>query len=206
MKCKLFAVVALLAAAGMAHGYQLGLAETSNVDNGDGTATVTLDLTIAMEGAIDIDTMSALAIGADGVPGLSAMTAPYAYSAGTATAWGGVFSLAPAPVYPIGAPASAPPYAYDGSDGYDAQMIVDGYDLGGFGAASTNPVLGTITLTAPGGSVIDYKVSAADASSSDYMVYEMPPKYGSLTVTYIPEPGTALFMLLAGGLGLIRRR
>jgi len=202
---KLLVLFMVLGMASMAQGYQLGLAETSNVDNGDGTATVTLDLTIAMEGAIDIDTMSALAIGAS-EPGLSAMTAPYAYSAGTATAWGGGFSLAPAPVYPIGAPASAPPYAYDGSDGYDAQMIVDGFDLGGFGAASTDPVLGTITLTAPTGSVIDYKVSAADASSSDYMVYEMPPKYGSLTVTYIPEPGTALFMLLAGALGLIRRR
>ena len=202
---KLLVLFMVLGMASMAQGYQLGLAETSNVDNGDGTATVTLDLTIALEGAIDIDTMSALAIGAD-LPGVSAMSAPYAYSAGTATAWGGGFSLAPAPVYPIGVPASAPPYMYDGSDGYDAQLIVDGFDLGGFGAASTDPVLGTITLTAPGGSVIEYQVSAADASSSDYMVYEMPPKYGSLSVTYVPEPGTALFMLLAGALGLIRRR
>ena len=202
---KLLVLFMVLGMASMAQGYQLGLAETSNVDNGDGTATVTLDLTIALEGAIDIDTMSALAIGAD-LPGVSAMSAPYAYSAGTATAWGGGFSLASAPVYPIGVPASSPPYMYDGSDGYDAQLIVDGFDLGGFGAASTDPVLGTITLTAPGGSVIEYQVSAADASSSDYMVYEMPPKYGSLSVTYVPEPGTALFMLLAGALGLIRRR
>lgn len=104
--------------------------------------------------------------------------------------------MPPAPGYPIGVSDSANGIAYD------SQFIMDGYDLGDSMGMFTGGLLWTIVLNIPKVNLpygLDF--FAADAMGPGGVPYQAPPTPG-----FIPEPGTALFMLLAGTLGLIRRR
>jgi hypothetical protein len=173
--------------AGLAHGYALTVVETAVVDNG-GSYTSTVEVQVVLEGAPDIDTATALGLGSTDAAG--AMTLD-AYT----TVWPSWSILPPMP-YVIGATAGDP---------YAVQMVAEGYDLGGFGTPSVGDgvtaVVGTATITHAGN--VNLTVSAADLASSDFSAYQTN-LFGSTVLT--PEPGTALFLLLGGLLGLVRRR
>ena len=193
---KLLALFMVLGVASVAHGYVLGLTQTGEVDQGT-SIHFTIDLTVALEGAVALDTLTAMGIGT--------MTDPLAatiVSITPASGWG-PFSNPPPPGYAIGVSDSA------NGTAYDSQFIMDGYDLGDSMANFTGGLLWTmvlnvpkVNLLAPQYYVLD--VFAADAMGPGGVPYEAPPTPGSVVLT--PEPGTALFMLLAGALGLIRRR
>jgi len=155
----------MLAGPGLVYSYDFGLIESSAmVTNPDGTITVTLDLTVDLEGSANLDTVSALAVGTNTHPGVFVLDS---YTLGEGYSAWSTWYMPPAAGYEIGAGPT-------GGDAYSAQMIVDGYDFGGLGAASTGTVLGTIVMTsnATVSGDLTFIISVGEASDSTLSVTE----------------------------------
>ena len=192
---KLLVLFMVLGMASMAHGYSLNLVETApQVDLG-ASIDFTVDITVSLEGAPALDASSGMGVGTMTAPGAGTIV-----SIAPGPGWG-VWSMPPGPGYAIGISDSA------NGTAYDSQMVgVDFLDLGD-SMANYNVdggTLWTIVLNVPK-VVFPYvlDVFAADAMGPMGVPYQAPPNPGSIV---LPEPSTVLFMLLAGALGLIRRR
>ena len=193
---KLLVLVTILATASMAHGFTFGLAESAAPVDLGGATQFTIDITVTLDGAPDLDTVTALGLGSPDQPGVATVGA--AGYTNLVTGWASWY-IAPAPGYAIGGADSG------AGANYDSQWVADGYDLGGFGGnIVADGVIGTIVVDVPNGNLpLQLDVFAADAVDLSFMYYDAPPTGGSIVLT--PEPGTAL-LLLVGALGLIRRR
>ena len=191
---KLLVLVTILATASMAQGFTFGLAESApQVDLG-ADIQVTVDITMTLDGAPDLDTVTALGIGTNTAPG-----APIVVSYANNVAGWASWVLPPTPGTPIGTSDTANGAAYDSA------WVAGGFDVGGFGGnIVADGVIGTLVVDIPKAALpLTLDVFAADATDLAFMWYQSPPNGGSLVIT--PEPGTAL-LLLVGALGLIRRR
>jgi hypothetical protein len=189
-------LLAVLATAGAAHGFALGLeGDADGADNGDGTRTWALDITIDLERAPDVIEMVGLGFGSSTDPGVLSVDW-YWNNVSEWNAW----YIAPPPGYMIGLPDSS-----NGEAG-DSDWVQDGYDLGGIGSNITQSgsVLGTITVSAPAAALpITLDVFAQYTTHSGFTIWP-PTTPDSIVLT--PEPCTALLMLLAVMPGLARRR
>lgn len=190
---KVLVLVTILAAASMAHGFTFGLAESAPQADLGADIQFTVNITVSLDGAPDLDTVTALGLGS-ATPGAASVVSYTNNVAGWAS-----WYIAPAPGYLIG------PSDSGAGANYDSAWVSDGNDLGGFGGnILADGVIGTIVLDIPKAALpLTLDVFAADATDIAFMYYQSPPAGGSIVLT--PEPGTAL-LLLVGALGLIRRR